>query len=107
MGWRKTTATIASAGTTSEEISLQDNAARRSCDLTIFGPPALTGTVTVQVAEEPGGTFVALQSGGSDVTLPAVKATVINGLTAGAIRFVSSGAEAAERVFNIRGVARD
>lgn len=107
MGWRKDTLTIPSSGTTSNELSLQNANARRSCDLTIWGAAAFDGTVTVEVAEEPGGTFYTLQSGGSDVSIPAVKATVINGLTAGAIRLKSSTTETAARACVVRGVARD
>ena len=105
MGWRETTLTIPLNGTDSPVLDLAENGARRAFVMTIIGPAALTGTVKIYVAKRTTDTFVILQSGGTDITLPAVKATPLGVTTFGAMKLVSSGAEAAARVFDIVGVA--
>ena len=105
MGWRSTTLTIASGATQSEELNLKDNAARRVKTLNIRAPATLPETVTVHLSEATGGTYAALQSGGSDITLPANRVTIVPGLAEGAIKLVAGGAVAADRVFTIRGAA--
>ena len=95
------TLTIANGGTTSNVISFAE--ARGPVAILIIGPAALTAAVTLQVATTETGTFVPLQSGGSDITIPAAKGTQITMSTPGAMRLVSAGAEGAERVFGILG----
>ena len=106
MGWRNTTLTILSGATSSEELNLTENAARRKKDLLFIAPTTLPETVTVHLAEAPGGTYQALAEGGSNVTLPAAKATPVRGITAGALKLIAL-AVAADRVFFVRGNAVD
>lgn len=92
------TLTIAAAGTTSPALIVPED----TVALVVFGPSALTGTVTVQVEPTRAGTdFLALQSGGSDVTIPANKATPIPVIAFRQLRLVSGSAEAIARVFTI------
>lgn len=73
-----------------------------SWGLTIYTPAALTGTISVEVEPTDTGTnFVTLQSGGTDVTLPAGKATVINPIPFRQIRVTSNAAEGAARTFTL------
>jgi len=102
---RLKTLTIANAGTITDILNLWGLRSHRITNILIISPAALTGTVTVEVAELDSDTFVALQSGGSDVTLPAGKATQITGLTAGVLRLVSGSSEGAERTFRLLGGA--
>lgn len=73
-------------------------------DIVVFAPAALTGTVNPQFSPSEGGTMETLQSGGSDVTLPAAKATSIGNFSARDMRIHSGSAEAADRAFIIRAV---
>ena len=103
VSWRKTL-TIAQDGTISNVLS-EIPATQSIVDMTIYGPSALTGTVTVQVAptDNPeSGDWIALQKSGSDVTVPAVKATPVGGMFR-ALRLVSGSAEAALRTFPVIG----
>ncbi len=89
---------IVSASSYSNAISLFDDATA----LTIYSPDTLTGTVTIET--EPtstGATFVTLQSGGADVTLPAGKATVINKVGWKQMRLASAASEASARTFPV------
>src|SRR5262245_6105991 len=80
--------------------------AYRRWDVTIKAlSPVLTGTVKVDVADSPTGTFATLQSGGADITIPAGKATPISPLVDRALRLFSASTEAADRDFVVRGVA--
>ena len=92
--------TIANGGTTSNALTANDLKFIRS--VTIQGPSALTGTVTVQVSLD-GTNFVALQSAGSDVTVTAAKALILSPLPVRGLRVVSGSAEGAERVFEVVG----
>ena len=69
--------------------------------LYVFAPAALTGTVTVEVSHD-GTAWVTLQSEGSDVQVPAGKATAVGWLRAPFTRLKSSASEAAPRDFEIR-----
>lgn len=94
--------TIAESGDTSDELTF--NQLRFLSAIAIQGPAELTGAVTVEVSfDREGDTFVTLQSGGSDVTIPADKVTVLSPIPAARLRVVSAGTEAAERVFPIFG----
>lgn len=70
--------------------------------LILYAPSALTGTVTVQVSPTTTGTFVDLESSGSDVTLTAGNATVITEIPFGALRLSSSIAEGADRNISVQ-----
>jgi len=90
--------TIVNGSSYSNVISLFDDATA----LTIFSPASLTGVVTIET--EPtstGSNFVTLQSGGTDVTLPAGKSTVINKVGWHQMRLASASAEAAARAFPV------
>ena len=70
--------------------------------IAIYSPATLSGTVSVQVEPTSSGTsFVTLQSGGSDVTLPAGKATILNPVPWKQMRLVSGAAEGADRSFAV------
>jgi len=71
----------------------------RRWDIDIKAPSALTGTVTLQGCETETGTFVAQQSGGVDITIPANKLTPIVPALPRFIRLVSGGAEGSQRDF--------
>ncbi len=104
MGWRKTTLTILNGATESDVLDLTERSARPKADIFFFAPATLPETVTVQVAPDPGGTFIPLQSGGSNYTLPAAKATYIT-FVCGAVKLVAGGPVGGDRVFTIRGAA--
>jgi len=72
--------------------------------ITIFAPASLTSTVTVKVSGDDGGSFQTLYSGGTQVEVPAGSAVAIDYVGWDALRLVSASAEAAERVFVIKGV---
>lgn len=110
MAGHNATASLVIANGGTKSASLGDfwgaNPAKVALDsmakVTIQGPAALTGVVTVQVAQvspAADGDFVALQSGGADVTIPAAKATNLPVFTAKDLRLVSAGAEGAARTF--------
>ena len=87
---------FSTASTTSNAVGILDDAV----SLGIFSPATLTGTITVQVEPSSTGTaFVALQSGGTDVTLPASKATIISPVSFRQIRLITGTTEAAARTF--------
>lgn len=72
----------------------------------IFGPAALTNTVTVQSGgdDSVGATFQAVQSPpGTDITVPAAKAIVLTAFPFPQFRVGSSGNEGATRTFQIWG----
>lgn len=90
--------TIPSGGSTSNAIVDFDDA----WGLAIYSPAALTNTCTVEVEPSSSGTnFVVLQSGGTDVTLPAGKATIFSPSPWKQMRVTSGGAEGADRVFAV------
>ena len=102
---RTKTLTIASAATTSDILNLAGLRALRITSILIISPPALTGVVTILVAEKDSDTFVTLQSGGVDIALPAGKATQLTNITAGIIQLSSTIAEGANRDFRLLGGA--
>lgn len=91
--------TIPSGGSTSNAIGNFDDA----WGLTIYSPVTVTATAFgVEVEPTSTGTnFVALQSGGSDVTLPAARATVISPVPFRQMRITSSSAEGQDDVFTV------
>jgi hypothetical protein len=94
------TLTIASSGTTSPAIPYER--IRYLDSILIWGPSALTGTVTVEVSYD-GTNFGTLQSAGSDVEVGPDKVVVVLSGGFQALRLVSGSSEASARVFNLRG----
>lgn len=89
---------FSTSSTVSNAVGTLDDAT----GLTIYAPATITGTITVQVEPTSTGTsFVALQSGGSDITLPASKATVISPIAFRQIRLITGTTEASARTFTI------
>lgn len=89
---------IASGTSTGNAVGTFDDANA----LTIFSPATLTGTITVEVEpSSTGTTFVALQSGGSDVTIPAGKATVLNKVGWRQMRLTSGASEGQTDTFKV------
>ena len=99
--------TIANGGTASTAFNVPENA----CEITIY-TPALTGTLSLQSkapVENENGTEVwatvnvfDLNAGGANIAIDAIPASVVTTLPTsatgkGVLRFLSSGAEAAER----------
>lgn len=102
------TISIPAAGLLSPALStMMSKGALRSTlgnteSIELFGPPALTGVVTVQVCPRYGGTvWRNLQVNGADVTVPAGKALTITFHTFEDLRFSSTLAEAAQRDIDI------
>lgn len=90
--------TIANGGTTSGALGGFTDA--RS--VVLYAPSALTGTVTIQIEPSASGTsWVDLSSAGSDVTIAAGNAVVLEPLGFRQIRLSSSAAEAAARTFTV------
>jgi len=72
--------------------------------ISFFGPAALTGTVTVQVAPvntPSAGDWVNLSAGGSDVTVAALKCIIVANPSFLALRLSSASVELADRVFRL------
>ena len=91
-------AVIAINATDSNAVGALDDA----LSISIFAPSSLTGTVNLEVEPSSTGTaFVVQQSGGSDVTIPANKATTIANPSFRQFRLVSGSAEAASRTFTV------
>lgn len=67
--------------------------------ITIYGPSALTGTVTVEVRVDDNGDAITLTSGGTNVTVAAAKAVVISPPAFDAFRLKSGSAEGSDRTF--------
>lgn len=101
---------IASGTTTSAAIGGFDDAEA----LVIYAPAALTGTVTLQVAPDrqaserdqslaaaPAVVWSTMQSGGSDITIPAGKALTLTDIGFRQMRLVSGSSEGADRTFKV------
>lgn len=100
--WRKSTFTILNGQTDSNEVSLIENGARRPKAATISSPAGLVQTVVVHT--EIGGAFSALQSGGSDIDLPAGKNTTIDKLLGSKIKLVAGVAiTGGDKAFKMEG----
>ena len=90
--------TIANNGSTSNAVGVLDD----GWAIWIYAPATLTGTITLEVeASSTGTSFVTQQSGGSDVTIPAGKATPLSPIGFRQMRVTSNAAEGAERVFRL------
>lgn len=77
-------------------------------EVVIYAPPALTGTVTLQVSTVPGSTTDADYStlqfpAGTDFTISAGKAVVLPVGALNSMRVVSTNAEGAARAFSVMG----
>jgi hypothetical protein len=107
MGWRQTTLTILAGASQSEELNLTENYMRGPKIITFHIPATLTGVVKLHEAPAVGGTYGPLNDGfGNDVTLLPGKVQVQSGITSGALKLISDAAEAADRVFTLRGTAQ-
>lgn len=99
------TLTIASGQTDSAAITSLGALGRvglgNAAGISIHGPAALTGTVTVQVQPAGDSTWRTLQSGGVDVTIAAGKTIVISPPAFADLRLHSGSAEGANRDFLI------
>lgn len=105
--WRQQNLTILSGQTLSDELNLSENGVRRIKNLTFYVPATLTGIVKVQLAEAPGGTYSTLNDGfGNDYTLQPGKSQILAGVTAGALKLLSSAGEGADRTFVVRGAVQ-
>lgn len=99
--------TIANGGSTSGLLSSvlsegQMKVLGSAAALSIKGPAALTGAVTVEVAQEyPGTSWTKLQRAGSDVAIGAADTVDIENPMFRDLRLVSAGTEGAERVFGL------
>jgi hypothetical protein len=92
---------IASGSSVSNTIKDFDDA----YGLTVYSPGTLTDTITVEVEPSSSGTsFVTLQSGGIDVTLPALKATVLNPVPFKQMRVRSCSLEGQSDTFRVNKV---
>lgn len=91
---------IPADGDTFDIFDVDQAKAYRRWDVTILNEnAAVTGTITVQVSNIATANFATLQSGGSDVTLPVLRATALIPLVARYLKIKSSGTEAADRTF--------
>ena len=98
--WLKSTITIASGQTLSPEFDLQSVFPSAKLMLTFFPPGTLPEAITVHVSPALGGTYVPLQSGGSNYTVPAGKATQVP-VVAGGLKLSAGSAVGADRVFTV------
>lgn len=101
--WRKCTLTIPNTATDSGDVLDLGGNMRGPVGLCIIAPAVLVETVNVLVADEVGGTFGVLQSGGADIVLAAGKATQITYLTAGALMLRAGAGVAGAKAFKIVG----
>ena len=92
------TLTILQDGTDSEIVEALELAPRVS--ILIMSPAGLVEATKVQVAPNPSGTFIDLQTDGVDVTLVAGKATQIT-ILGGACWKLKAATVAADRVFRV------
>jgi hypothetical protein len=99
MAAKNQTLSIANGGTDSAVVEALPLAPAVS--VLIMAPATLPETVTVQVAEKPTGTFVDLQTNGSDVVLTAAKATQITVMGGACWRLHAGSAVAAARDFRV------
>ncbi len=93
------TATIAINGTTSSEVDLENN-----CDfMQIIIPTITSGTVSIQVSDVTGGTFVALGNSQTTVAGTGAYATTFKLGGYQYIKVVTGAAQGAARTFSVRG----
>ena len=99
--FRDTTLTILSGATESETLDF-GGPMRGPVGIHIVAPATLPETVNPMTAKAgAGAVFGILQSGGTDITLAAGKATQITFLTGRQLKLKATGATAADRVFEI------
>lgn len=72
-------------------------------DMIVVAPDTLPETVTIHVAKDSTGNFNALQSGGTDITLPVAKATHVGPVAYRFLKLVAGVAVAADRDFDLMG----
>jgi hypothetical protein len=101
MRWEQTTLTITNGSTLSPAIDLDANYGPRYVRrVLILAPTSLPETITVLVSLD-NTTYVTLQSGGSDITIPQGKGTQINGFQARYLKLQAGSAVGADRVFGL------
>lgn len=97
------TLTIANGATESSALSTRLGFGSAT-DLVVYGPPAATGTLGVEVAriESPAaGDWRALKVDGTQIAVGALDATVIPTSTFASLRVKSSASEGAERILYV------
>ena len=100
MKWYAALITILSGQTLSPALDLDPTHYRLVRRILVIAPATLAESVTVLVSTD-NVTYGTLQSGGSDITFPAGKATQINGFQCRYIKFQAGGAVAADRTFDL------
>ena len=98
--WTQKTLTIPNGQTSSNEIDLEAVLARNAVHLLVQSPGTLTETVNPQVSID-GSAYVILQSGGTDIALPAGRGTQLQHITVRKFKVVATGAVGGERVFTV------
>ena len=94
---------VISGGQTDSTV-LEGRILRTIRSLAIHGPATLTGTITLQAADDLVlGSYTTVQSGGSDVTVVAGKVVVITDVPFGTLRLQSGASEGGERTFVVTG----
>jgi len=100
MLWHTTTLTIANGQTLSSALDLNTYGTRYVRRVLVLAPATLPESVTLRVSMDDS-TYFTLQSGGSDITFPADKATQINGFQCRYVKLLAGVAVAADRVFTL------
>ena len=72
--------------------------------LVIGAPSSVTGTINVQVSLDRQDSWIYLQSGSTDIDIPASRCVVIDCVGYDAVRVYSDSAEAADRFFTVKAV---
>ena len=106
VGWDQglsVTLTIASAATESDVLNMGSEGRKSAYRLGVLSPAALTGVVTIEVAEAEAGPFSTLQSDAVDVNLTAGKAAVLDPVPFTYVKLVSSAPEGENRDFTVKG----
>lgn len=98
---RRKSLTIPQAAQETDVLYMGSLGMRAAYRLGILMPDTLTGVVTIDVAMAAEGPFRTLQSDNVDITLSAGKAAVLDPVPFPHMRFVSTLAEDADRVFTL------
>lgn len=95
------TVTISTSAQASSAIDLDRKYIR---SLVIGAPAAVTGTINVQISLDKQESWLYLQSGSTDIDIPAARCVVIDCVGYDAVRVYSSSAEAVDRIFTVKAV---
>lgn len=101
-----TSATIANGGTTSGSVRLTTRDGFTAMTLIITVPGTLTGSVTIEVSADDEITWGTLESNGSAIAVTVSRAIPLTDLAGTHLRFKSTLAELADRVFKIAACPR-